>query len=94
MVELVYIVHHCNTSGVVNTKTCHVIICIAHHSCVSENFDMHTLKQVYFYVICDDLCGLNQVQNFCIGLDFQKTLNLVFKFTLENPFKNLSKFWG
>ena len=50
---------HCNTSGVLNTKTCHVIICIAHHSCVSENFDMHTLKQVYLYVICVDLHGLN-----------------------------------
>ena len=40
----------CNTSGVLNTKIRHVIICIAHHSCVSENFDMHPLKQVYFYV--------------------------------------------
>ena len=49
----------CNTSGVLNTKTRHAIICIAHHSCVSENFDMHTLKQVYLYVICVDLYGLN-----------------------------------
>ena len=40
--------HKCNTTGVLNTKTCHVIICIAHHSCVSENFGMHPLKQVYF----------------------------------------------
>ena len=32
-----------------NPKICHVIICIAHHYCVSENFDMHSLKQVYFY---------------------------------------------
>ena len=39
----------CNTSGVLNTKICHVIICIAHHSCASENFDMHSLKQVDFY---------------------------------------------
>ena len=62
----------CNTSGVLNTKICHVIICISHHFCVSENFDMHPLKQVYLYVICVDLCGLNQVQNFCIGLDFRK----------------------
>ena len=46
-----------NTSGVLNTKICHVIICIAHHFCVSENFDMHSLKQVYFYVICVDLYG-------------------------------------
>ena len=44
--------HDCNTSGVLNTKICHVIICIAHHPCVSENFDMHSLKQVYFYVMC------------------------------------------
>ena len=39
----------CNTSGVLNTKIWHVIICIANHSCVGENFDMHSLKQVYFY---------------------------------------------
>jgi len=39
----------CNTSGVLNPKICHVIICIAHHFGVSENFDMHSLKQVYFY---------------------------------------------
>ena len=39
----------CNTSGVLNPKRCHVIICIAHHLCVSENFDMHSLKQVCFY---------------------------------------------
>ena len=64
----------CNTSGVLNTKTCHVIICIAHHFCVSENFDMHPLKQVYFYVICVDLYGLNQVQNLSIDLEFPKTL--------------------
>ena len=44
---------NCNTSGVLNPKICHVIICIAHHFCVSENFDMHSLKQVYFY---DDMC--------------------------------------
>ena len=42
-----------NTSGVLNPKICHVIICIAHHFGVSENFDMHSLKQVYFY---DDMC--------------------------------------
>ena len=39
----------CNTSGVFNPKICRVIICIAYHLCVSENFDMHSLKQVYFY---------------------------------------------
>ena len=39
-----------NTSGVLNPKICHVNICIAHHFCVSENFIMHSLKQVYFYV--------------------------------------------
>ena len=65
---------NCNTYGVLNPKTCHVIICIAHHFCVSENFDMHPLKQVYFYVICVDLYGLNQVQNFSIELEFPKTL--------------------
>ena len=60
----------CNTPDVLNTKTCHVIICIAHHFGVNGNFDMYPLKQVYFYVICVDLCGLNQVQNLCIELDF------------------------
>ena len=55
------LVPFCNTSGVLNTKTCHVIICIAPHFCISENFDMHILKQVYLYVICVDLYGLNQV---------------------------------
>ena len=28
-----------------------------------ENFDMHSLKQVYIYVMSVDLYGLNQVQN-------------------------------
>ena len=31
---------------------------------ISENFDMHTLKQVYIYVICVALYGLDQVQSF------------------------------
>ena len=62
----------CNTSGVLNTKTCHVIICIAKHLAFSENFDMLTLKQVYFMIICVDLYGLNQVQNNCIELNFRK----------------------
>ena len=31
---------------------------------ISANFDMHTLKQVYLYVISVALYGLNQVQNF------------------------------
>ena len=30
---------------------------------ISENFDMHTLKQVYNYVICVALYGLDQVQS-------------------------------
>ena len=47
----------CNTSGVLNPKICHAIICIAHHFGVSENFDMHSLKQVYFMIICVDLYG-------------------------------------
>ena len=37
-----------------------------------ENFDMHSLKQVYFYVICVDLYGVNQFQNICVELDFRK----------------------
>ena len=41
---------------------------------LSENFDMHTLKQVYLYVICVDLYGMNQIQNLCIALEFSKTL--------------------
>ena len=64
----------CNTSGVLNTKTCHVVICIAHHSCVSENFDMYTLKQVYLYVVCVELYCLNQVQKFVWIRIFKKTL--------------------
>ena len=31
---------------------------------ISENFDMHTLKQVYNYVICVALYGLDRVQSF------------------------------
>ena len=30
---------------------------------ISENFDMHTLKQVYNYVICVALYGLDRVQS-------------------------------
>ena len=60
---------------------------------ISENFDMHSLKQVYLYVICVALYGLIQVQSF-VGFEFSKTLNSAFKFALENPFQNLSTFWG
>ena len=38
----------CNTPGVLNTKTCHDIICIAKHLGILKNLDMHLLKQVYF----------------------------------------------
>ena len=62
----------CNTSGVSNPKICHVIICIAHHFGVSENFDMHSLKQVYFYDYMCDLYGMNQVHNFSVKLEFRK----------------------
>ena len=62
----------CNTSGVLNTKTCHVIICVVHHFGVSENFEMHSLKQVYFYVICVDSYEMNQFQNIYVELDFRK----------------------
>ena len=62
----------CITSGVLNPKTCHVIICIEHHFGVRKNFDMHSLKQVYFHVICVDLYGMNQLQNICVDLDFRK----------------------
>ena len=61
----------CNTSGVLNPKRCHVIICIAHHLYVSENFDMHSLKQVYFKIICVVLYGMKQVQDPCTELEFQ-----------------------
>ena len=50
----------CNTSGVLNPKICHVIICIVHHCYVNENFDMHSLKQVYFY---DNMCWLVWVKS-------------------------------
>ena len=35
--------------------------CTSFH--ISENFDMHTLKQVYNYVICVALYGLDRVQS-------------------------------
>ena len=31
---------------------------------LSKNFDVHTLKQVYIYVICVAMYGLDQVQSF------------------------------
>ena len=37
-----------------------------------ENFVMHSLKQVYFHVICVDLYGVNQFHNICVELDFRK----------------------
>ena len=59
---------------------------------LSENFYVHSLKQVYLYVICVALYGLIQVQSF--GFEFSKTLNSAFKFALENPFQNLNTFLG
>ena len=54
----------------------------------SENFDMHTLKQVYLYVVCVELYCLNQVQKFCLDLNFQE--NPDFQYlnpTLKTHFK-------
>ena len=39
----------------------HHMHCKSFH--ISENFDMHTLKQVYNYVICVALYGLDRVQS-------------------------------
>ena len=66
----------CNTSGVLNTKTYHVIICIAHHFGVSENFYMHTLKQVYLYVyVLTCMVESSSKSLYCFGIsenpDFQ-----------------------
>ena len=86
--------HWCNTPGVLNPKICHVIICIAHHFCVSENFDMHSLKQVYFY---DDMCWLvwmNQFQNLCIELEFQNPNFQHLILPWKNLIQNLSIIWG
>ena len=59
-----------------------------------ENFDMYSLKQVYIYVMSVALYGLNWVQSFVWILNFQKPWFSAFKFALENPFQNLSIFWG
>ena len=68
------LVPFCNTSGVLNTKTCHVIICIAKYlALVKFFFDMHSLKQVYLYVECVDLYYLNRV------------LKVVLNWISENP---------
>ena len=64
----------CNTSGVLNPKICHVIICIIHHFGVSENFDMHSLKQVYFY---DNMCWLVWVKSCSKPLYWIRFQNLI-----------------
>ena len=89
-----WIVAVCNSSSVLNPKTCHVIICIAHHSCVSENFDMHSLKQVYFYAYMCWILWMNRVHNLCFELDFKNPNFQHFNSTLENLIQNLSTFWG
>ena len=49
----------CNTSGVLNIKNlpCHHMHCKAFGH--MENFDMHSLKQVYIYDMSVALYGLN-----------------------------------
>ena len=59
----------------------------------SENLDMHSLKQVYFYVVCVELYCLNQVQRIVLNWisenpDFQHS------FTPKNLIQNRSTFWG
>ena len=61
---------------------------------LGENFDMHALKQVYIYVISVALYGLNQVQNFVWIWIFENPKFQHLSFALENPFQNLSTFWG
>ena len=59
------------------------------------NFDMHSLKQVYIYVMSVELNCLNQVQKFGFDLEFSRQPGfLAFKFYPENSFQNLSIFWG
>ena len=60
-----------------------------------ENLDMHSLKQVYLYVVCVELYCLNQVQKFGLDLNFEENPEFsVFKSYPENSFQNLSTFWG
>ena len=72
--------------------TCHHMHCKAFG--LGENFDMHALKQVYIYVISVALYGLNQVQNFVWIWIFENPKFQHLTFALENPFQNLSTFWG
>ena len=58
------------------------------------NFDMHSLKQVYIYVMSVELNCLNQVKIW-FGFEFsRKPWFSVFKSYPENSFQNLSIFWG
>ena len=59
-----------------------------------ENFDMHSLKQVYIYDMSVALNGFNWVQSFVWIRISENPDFSAFKFALENPFKNLSTFWG
>ena len=54
-----------------------------------KNFDMHSLKQVYIYVMSVELNCLNQVQKFGLDLEFSRQPGfLAFKFYPEkNHFK-------
>ena len=51
-------------------------------------------KTSLLYVVCVELCCLNQVWNTCIVLKFQKPWFSAFKSYPKNPFQNLSIFWG
>ena len=84
----------CNTPGVLNTKTCHVIICIVHHFMISENFDMHSLKQVYIYGYMCWLVWFESGSKSLYYFEFPKTLISAFKFTLENPISKSKQILG
>ena len=54
-----------------------------------ENFDMHSLKQVYIYVMSVALYDLDRVLS-CVDLDFWKPQFPAISFTLENLIQNLN----
>ena len=61
---------------------------------LGEKFDMHSLKQVYFYVECVDLYCLNQVLKVVLNWisenpDFQQLV-----LPQKNLIQNQSTFWG
>ena len=58
-----------------------------------ENFDMHSLKQVYIYVMSVELNCLKQVQKFGLDLEFSRKPGFsAFKSYPKNSFQNLSIF--